>query len=119
MLTRGRHANNLYLQAVGDGDPHSLIRPETSAPSTPTETLEQIIARDDAPVSATTQLRELNDPAVRLHDAVQRYTDALHLAAEQAVGPQAVSELDKADQYIPGLTTEPAWPTLRTRSSIS
>ena len=23
MLTRGRHANHLYLQVVGDGDPHS------------------------------------------------------------------------------------------------
>ena len=32
MLTRGRHANHLYLQVVGDGDPHSLIRPETVAP---------------------------------------------------------------------------------------
>jgi ATP-dependent exoDNAse (exonuclease V) alpha subunit len=27
MLTRGRIANHLYLQVVGDGDPHSLIRP--------------------------------------------------------------------------------------------
>jgi hypothetical protein len=35
------------------------------------------------------------------------------IAAEQLVGPQAVAELDKADQYPPGLTTEPAWPTLR------
>ena len=29
MLTRGRHANHLYLQVVGDGDPHTLIRPDT------------------------------------------------------------------------------------------
>jgi conjugative relaxase-like TrwC/TraI family protein len=27
MLTRGRHSNHLYLQVVGDGDPHSVIRP--------------------------------------------------------------------------------------------
>jgi hypothetical protein len=58
-------------------------------------------------------LRDLNDPAVRLFQAVQRYTDGLHVAAEQLVGPQSVAELDQADQYIPGLTTEPAWPTLR------
>ena len=32
MLTRGRHANHLYLQVVGDGDPHSLIRPDTISP---------------------------------------------------------------------------------------
>ena len=58
-------------------------------------------------------LRELNNPAARLFQAVQRYTDGLHVAAEQLVGPQTVAELDQADQYIPGLTTEPAWPTLR------
>ena len=113
MLTRGRHANHLYLQVVGDGDPHSLIRPETISPRTPTETLQQILGRDEAPVSASTLLRELNNPAARLFQAVQRYTDALHVAAEQLVGPQSVTELDQADQYLPGLTTEPAWPTLR------
>ena len=113
MLTRGRHANHLYLQVVGDGDPHSLIRPDTISPRTPTETLQQILARDEAPVSASTVLRELNDPAARLFQAVQRYTDGLHVAAEQLLGPQTVAELDQADQYIPGLTAEPAWPTLR------
>jgi AAA domain len=113
MLTRGRQANHLYLQVVGDGDPHSIIRPDTIAPRTPTETLQQIIARDEAPVSASTVLRELNDRAARLFQAVQRYTDALHVALEQLVGPQTVAELDQADHYIPGLTAEPAWPTLR------
>ena len=58
-------------------------------------------------------LRELNDPAARLFLAVQRYTDGLHVAAEQLVGPDTVAELDQADHYVPGLTTEPAWPTLR------
>jgi hypothetical protein len=113
MLTRGRHANHLYLQVVGDGDPHSLIRPDTVAPRTPTETLQQILARDEAPVSASALLRELHNPAARLFQAVQRYTDSLHVAAEQLLGPQTVAELDQADQYIPGLTNEPAWPTLR------
>jgi conjugative relaxase-like TrwC/TraI family protein len=113
MLTRGRHANHLYLQVVGGGDPHSLIRPDTISPRTPTETLQQILARDEAPFSASSMLRELNDPVARLFQAVQRYTDALHVAAEQLVGPQTVAELDQADQYIPGLATEPAWPTLR------
>jgi hypothetical protein len=113
MLTRGRQANHVYLQVVEDGDPHSIIRPDTISPRTPTETLQQIIARDEAPVSASTLLRELSDPAARLVQAVQRYTDGLHLAAEQLVGPQTVAELDQADHYIPGLTAEPAWPTLR------
>jgi hypothetical protein len=113
MLTRGRAANHLYLQLVGDGDPHTVIRPDTISPRTPTETLQQILARDDSPASATTVLRERSDPAARLFDAVQRYTDGLHVAAEQLVGSQTVAELDQADQYLPGLSTEPAWPTLR------
>jgi hypothetical protein len=113
MLTRGRTANHLYLQIVGDGDPHSLIRPDTVTPRTPTEILQRILARDDAAMSASTLLRELSDPAAQLRDAVQRYTDGLHIAAEQLVGPQTVAELDQADQYIPGITNEPAWPSLR------
>jgi hypothetical protein len=113
MLTRGRHANHLYLQVVGDGDPHTLIRPDASSPRTPTETLQQIIGRDEAPVSASTLLRGLNDPAARLFQAVQHYTDGLHVAAEQLVGSRTLAELDRVDKYVPGLTTEPAWPTLR------
>ena len=113
MLTRGRHANHLYLQVVGDGDPHTLIRPDTISPRTPAETLQQILARDETPVSASTVLRELHNPAARLFQAVQRYTDGLQVAAEQILGPETVAELDQADQYIRGLTDEPAWPTLR------
>ena len=101
MLTRGRHANHLYLQVVGDGDPHTLIRPDTISPRTPTETLQQILARDETPVSASTLLRELNNPAARLFQAVQRYTDGLHVAAEQLLGPQTVAELDRADHVHP------------------
>jgi hypothetical protein len=114
MLTRGRAANHLYLVVVGDGDPHTLIRPDTVAPRTPTEALQRILARDDAPISASTLLRELSEPAGRLFQAVQRYTDELHVAAEQLVGSQIVQMLDgRADQIVPGLTSEPSWPTLR------
>jgi hypothetical protein len=114
MLTRGRRSNHLYLQVVGDGDPHTIIRPETITPRTPTEMLEQILARDQAPTSAGTLLRRVSDPAARLYEAVQRYTDALHAAAEQIVGPHRVAMLDsRADQVVPDVTNEPAWPTLR------
>jgi hypothetical protein len=114
MLTRGRQANHLYLKVVGDGDPHTVMRPDTIAPRTPTETLQQIIARDEAPVSASAMLRELNDPAARLFQAVQRYTDGLHVAAEQLLGPQIVQTLDtRANQVVPHLTNEPSWSTLR------
>jgi conjugative relaxase-like TrwC/TraI family protein len=114
MLTRGRASNHVYLQVVGDGDPHSLIRPDTVGPRTPTELLRQIVARDDTPTSASTLLRHLSDPAARLFDAVQRYTDGLKVAAEQLVGPEIVHALDgQADHIVPELTSEPSWPTLR------
>jgi hypothetical protein len=114
MLTRGRIANHLYLQAVRDGDPHSLIRPETVHPSTATDLLEQILARDDAPRSATTLQRDQHDPAARLADAAGHYVDALQVAAEDLAGPERVEALNAAaEQIVPGLTDEPAWPTLR------
>jgi hypothetical protein len=69
--------------------------------------LERILARVDAQISASTLLREVSDPGARLCEAVQRYTDALHAAAEQIVGPQRIATLD---------TNEPAWPTLRANS---
>ena len=63
--------------------------------------LQQILARDKAPASASTLLRELDNPAARLFQAVQRYTDGLHVAAEQLVGPQTVAELDRAANTSP------------------
>jgi conjugative relaxase-like TrwC/TraI family protein len=116
MCTRGRLSNHIYLQLVGDGDPHSLIRPDTVRPSTATELLEHILARDDTAISASTMLQEQQDPSVRLGDAVERYTDALHVAAEHVVGHLAAQALeDFANRLLPGLTDEPAWPTLRAR----
>jgi hypothetical protein len=114
MLTRGRTANHLYVSVVGDGDPHTVIRPENVHVRTATELLEQILGRDGSPRSASTLQREQRDPAVRLGTAAVRYLDALHLTAEHLAGPQAVADLDQnADRMLDGLTDEPAWPTLR------
>jgi conjugative relaxase-like TrwC/TraI family protein len=114
MCTRGRLSNHIYLQLVGDGDPHTVIRPDTIRPSTATELLEHILARDDTPRSASTLLREQQDPALRLGDSVERYIDALHLAAEDVIGRSAAQAVEAfANQLEPGLTDDPAWPTLR------
>ena len=114
MVTRGRTANHIYLSVVGDGDPHTLIRPDTILPSTATELLEQILARDGTPRSASTLLRDQQDPAVRLGESVARYLDALHMAAENVNGSSAVQAVETfANQLLPGLSDEPAWPTLR------
>jgi AAA domain len=114
MLTRGRSANHIYLSVVGDGDPHTVIQPNNVHLRTATELLEQILARDASPQSATTLQREQQDPAARLGAATARYLDALHVAAEHIAGPQAVTRLDQnADRLLNGLIGEPAWPTLR------
>ena len=114
MLTRGRHANHVYLQVVGDGDPHTVIRPETIAPPTPTDLLETVLARDDSPTSASTLLREAADPAVLLGQATSRYVDALYAAAEDTLGAEAVASVEStAEALVPGVGEEAAWPTLR------
>ena len=119
MLTRGRHANHVYLEVVGDGDPHNIIRPDNIAPPTATDILEGVIARDDAPVSATTLLRDAADPRQQLGQAAARYLDAVYVAAEEHLGPERSSRLDlDAQALVPGITEQPAWPTLRAHLTL-
>ena len=101
-LTRGRAGNHLYLATAGDGDPHDAIRPETLRPPTAVDTLTAILARDGVQPSATTQIRDAASPAVRLRDAVVRYSDAVTLAAEQHAGPQQLADLDASRGTDPG-----------------
>ncbi|MCW3158000.1 MobF family relaxase [Micropruina sonneratiae] len=115
MMTRGRHANHVYVTAVGDGDPHSLLRPEVVRPPTPTELLEAVLSRDDAALSAVGSLREQSDPALLLKPAVDRYVDAVGVAAEQVVGADRMAEIERsADSMVLWLTEAAAWPALRT-----
>ncbi|WP_371304148.1 AAA family ATPase, partial [Nocardioides sp.] len=125
MMTRGAQANHVYLEVVGDGDPHSVIHPTLVRPLTPTDILESMLARDDAQRSATSLIREQGDPATRLGEAAQRYLDGLYVAAEDLLRHETttsadgtalsiVDELDTAvETLVPGLSDEAAWPTLR------
>jgi hypothetical protein len=81
-VSRGRAANHVYVAVVGDGDPHAVLQPDNVHLRTATDLLEQILARDASPQSASTLLREQQDPAVRLGAATARYLDALYVAAE-------------------------------------
>ena len=113
MLTRGRAANHVYVCLVGDGDPHAVIQPDSLYPRTATELLEQILARDSSPQSATTLQREQQDPAVRLGAATARYLDSLHLAAEHLADPQVIAADRDADRLLNGSTRERTRPRLR------
>ncbi|PKQ24865.1 MAG: transfer protein Tra [Actinobacteria bacterium HGW-Actinobacteria-5] len=114
MLTRGRDANHAYVVVVGDGDEHTVIRPETLNPLSPTDMLERILARDESPVSATTQLRRAGDPRLLLGDACARYSDALGFAATHVAGDIGVRALERAvDDALPRLTQAATWSALR------
>ena len=114
MMTRGARANHVYLEVVGDGDPHSVIHPTLVRPLTPTDILESMLARDDAQQSATSMIREQADPRHRLGHAAQRYLDSLYVAAEDIVGGTVATAVDVAvEELLPGLADEPAWPALR------
>ena len=114
MMTRGAQANHVYLEVVGDGDPHSVIHPTLVRPLTPTDILESMLARDDAQQSATSMIREQADPRTRLGHAAQRYLDSLYVAAEDIAGTAVATAVDAAvEELLPGLADEPAWPALR------
>ncbi|WP_407344991.1 MobF family relaxase [Pengzhenrongella phosphoraccumulans] len=113
-VTRGKAANHLYLEVVGDGDEHNVIRPEYVHPLTATDLLERILARDESAQSAHTTRSVADDPTTLLGQAAARYVDSLYVGAEQLLGPQQVARLDRAaDLVVPELTQAPAWPTLR------
>ena len=88
--------------------------PTRYCPPTATELLEQILAPDGSPRSASTLLRDQQDPVVRLGESVGRYLDALYVGAEDVNGKSAIQAVEaSANRLLPGLSEEPAWPTLR------
>ena len=107
MLTRGRHANHLYLQVVGDGDPHSLIRPEAVSPRTPAETLHQILARDETPVSATA----CSASSTIQHPACTRRCSATPTASTSP--PNNLSNPERWPNLTASTSTSPASPRTR------
>ena len=87
MLTRGRHANHLYLQIVGDGDPHSVIRSDTIAPRTPTEPAHAEKAADAAeeqsPWRAANRAREVEPKAQECAKDHRRYEKVVSRSAAE------------------------------------
>ncbi len=120
-MTRGRAGNHVYLTSAGDGDgdEHTVITPDALLPPTAVDILSRVLARDGAQASATTQQRALTDPAARLAGAAHRYYDSLTVAADQHLGPHRLAQIDQAaEQTRPGLSTSPAYPTLRSHLAL-
>ena len=112
-MTRGRHANHVYLTTAGEGDPHSVITRDALLPPTAGDILARVLARDDSPMSATSQRRELRRPDLLLQAAAARYQHALAVAAEDHLGADRLADLDAAaETAVAGISRTEAYPTL-------
>ncbi|MDQ1682100.1 MAG: hypothetical protein QOH99_641, partial [Frankiaceae bacterium] len=114
-LTRGRHANHVYLDVSINSD-EAIRYAEAQRPPTAIEVLTRAIERDDSANSATSTRREESDPVPQLHKACAQYLDALGVAAESVLGPQGLAQIEaRADATVPGITACQAWPALNTQ----
>jgi DNA primase catalytic core len=118
-LTRGRHANHVFLLTGGDGEPHSVMTRDALLPPTAVELLTRVLARDGSQSSAASQSRALADPAAGLSSSADRYFHALSAAAEHRLGSDALVTIDSAaEAAAPGLTAQDAYPVLRAHLAL-
>lgn len=120
MLTRGRIENHVHLAL--DALPETADDPTPMLPGimeqlTATEVLEDVLARDGAAVSATTQQSVAASPTVLLHQAAARYADAVARGTQQVLHGDAADALEGAGAgplpWLPGVPdevrTHPTW----------
>lgn len=118
-LTRGKQANHLYLATASDGDLHTAMTERGMLPPTAVDDLREILRRDGAQVSAHSTLAEADDPHLNLSPAARAYDYSVATGSEVHLGPEVMAAIDvAAEQEAPGLTDEPAWPTLRGHLAI-
>ncbi|HEY3530015.1 MAG TPA: MobF family relaxase [Nocardioides sp.] len=106
MLSRGRFENHLHLISE-PAAPEEQFLPGIDEQVTAVETLDRIIARDGAAVSATTELSHATSPAALLHGAAGRYGDAITTATQRLLGADAEGALEAAATgplpWLPGI----------------
>ena len=118
-LTRGVDENHAYVRVVHDGDQHTAVHPDTLHPSDAAELLTAVVTRSGAQVSAGTAAAELDDPCVQMARITARYCDALNQGAAAVIGPARMAQLAAAAEALrPGLTNQPAWPTLHAHLAL-
>jgi hypothetical protein len=100
-------------------EPDSLPGVDSLNPTTAEDILAGILRRDGAQTSATSTRRILDAPATQLRDAVLRYQDALGRAADPRARPSTARRPQPSRRAAPHrLTTQPAYPTLRSRLAL-
>ena len=106
-LTRGRHANHLYLATAGDGDPHSVITRDALLPPTAVDLLTRVLARDGArPRPPATTGRSPTRPPARRQPPTGTPTRSAPPPRTASV-PDALAAIDTAaEAAVPGLTAQ-------------
>jgi DNA primase catalytic core len=118
-MTRGRHANHVYLTTAGDGDPHSVITRDALLPPTAGDILARVLARDASPRSASSQRRELTRADVMLGATAARYHHVLTVAADDRLGADRLALIDAtAEAAVSGITRADAYPALRAHLAL-
>ncbi|WP_329405717.1 relaxase domain-containing protein [Nocardia vinacea] len=113
-LTRGIHANHVYVPTALDGSEGSFWSEPAVYPRTAVEILLRIFGRDGAQKSAHTMLRDALEPHKRIGRALDIYLDTIGVAAENALGSDSLERLDAAAEAVrSNLTDSPAYPVLR------
>ncbi|MET9030449.1 MobF family relaxase [Nocardia sp. NPDC004168] len=119
MLTRGRSANHVYVETGLDPAGPAAYTIDAAHPPTYLDVLTEVLNRRGGQVSASTAQREAEDPRRRLRAAASAYTDSIGVVAEHLFGARARADIDAAaERLVPGLTDEPAYPTLRQHLSL-
>ena len=113
-LTRAITANHAWVLVAAGDDPHARINPDVLSPDTAAGVVVKIIERDGDARSALTEIREAAAPAALLGYSAAVYADSIVAAAETLAGPEEIARITAAaEQAVPGVTTAPAWETLR------
>ncbi|MGY5210092.1 MobF family relaxase [Nocardia gipuzkoensis] len=119
MLTRGRAANHVYVETGLDPAGPAAYTIDAAHPPTYLNVLTEVLNRRGGQVSASTAQREAEDPRRRLRAAAGAYVDSIGVVAEHLFGARARADIDAAaERLVPGLTDEPAFPTLRQHLSL-
>ena len=115
MLTRGRDENHVHVVIDEPADEQFL--PGIDEQLTAMEILDRIVERDSAAISASTRLVHAASPATQLHEATERYADAVTVAAHRLLDEEADDALEAAGTgplpWLPGipaaLRSRPSW----------
>ncbi|MEV6341222.1 MobF family relaxase [Nocardia vinacea] len=119
LATRARTGNHLYLATAGTGAEAAAYTYTAVHAPTAVDMLTEILGRDGTQTSATTQARDATDPRRQLAGVIDAYLDALGVAADARLGgKRLVAITATAEQLVPGITSEEAWPVLRQHLSM-